>query len=483
MKFRPIMDLRKFFDRTFDAELAAELADLGYAIKTVFKEGGKHRGEYYSWDIEGIPDSLAEKASRRSRQEIAQAEAEILAKLKEQYGEYSPAELSAVERAELGATSRRTKCDDLTLEECREYGPARRAPTPNARKRRRPSAGQGMGLHPRPENRLEAAVSFSMRHHFEKEAAVPVEELATTALEHAMGSSARTDDVERELNRQGVIMRARQPCGSWRNAVQEPSDGRRSCTTEAVASCLLIGPKTAGTRGHFCRVLITPRQTGRSGELPHTALSDVGDPTDATLAVRLFAIGHARRCSARHSGSVLLCTNEPLLDQRQELPRRAQDHVLEHLRNYVHSTLGVSWLTDDARETSDLTSLTWRRKPVSVASQKPIGLPELDVSIPPSASRLPDRLKTAISELGYDAVIEDLSSPELIGGDDSLLPSSDVMVILGHLDDAACPILLATTKCWAGNAPRSFAKVMRPVKARLIESQGAIQIVIVFCEA
>ena len=29
VKFRPIMDLRKFFDRTFDAELAAELADLG----------------------------------------------------------------------------------------------------------------------------------------------------------------------------------------------------------------------------------------------------------------------------------------------------------------------------------------------------------------------------------------------------------------------------------------------------------------------
>ena len=30
VKFRPIMDLRKFFDRTFDAELAAELADLGW---------------------------------------------------------------------------------------------------------------------------------------------------------------------------------------------------------------------------------------------------------------------------------------------------------------------------------------------------------------------------------------------------------------------------------------------------------------------
>ena len=54
----------------------------------------------------------------------------------------------------------------------------------------------------------------------------------------------------------------RQPCGSWRNAVQKPSDGRRFCTTEHVVFCLLIGPKTVGTRGHLCRVLITPRHTG-----------------------------------------------------------------------------------------------------------------------------------------------------------------------------------------------------------------------------
>ena len=35
------------------------------------------------------------------------------------------------------------------------------------------------------------------------------------------------------------------------------------------------------------------------------------------------------------------------------------------------------------------------------------------------ASQL-DRLKTAIAELGYGAVIEDMSSPELIGGEDSM---------------------------------------------------------------
>ncbi len=54
----------------------------------------------------------------------------------------------------------------------------------------------------------------------------------------------------------------RQPCGSWRNAVQKLGDGRRSGTTAVVVFCFLIGLKTVGTRGHLCRLLITPRHTG-----------------------------------------------------------------------------------------------------------------------------------------------------------------------------------------------------------------------------
>jgi hypothetical protein len=93
-----------------------------------------------------------------------------------------------------------------------------------------------------------------------------------------------------------------------------------------------------------------------------------------------------------------------------------------------------------------------------------------------------DRLKVAIAELGYEAVIEDLCSPELIGGEDSLLASEDVMVVPGHLTDTSRPILLAAKKGWSGKEPQSFAKVMRHVKARLTESRGTIQVVIVFCD-
>ena len=108
----------------------------------------------------------------------------------------------------------------------------------------------------------------------------------------------------------------------------------------------------------------------------------------------------------------------------------------------------------------------------------------LEPESPPSDSvtRLLDRLKAAIAELGYDAVIEDLSSADVVGGEDSLLASQDVMVIPGYLEDAARPILLAATKGRAGNSPRSFTKIMHQIKARLIESRGATQTVIVFCD-
>ena len=119
---------------------------------------------------------------------------------------------------------------------------------------------------------------------------------------------------------------------------------------------------------------------------------------------------------------------------------------------------------------------------MSLSVQKPVGLPELESPISGAVGRLLDRLKAAIAELGYDAVIEDLSSPEFIGGEDSLVGSEDVMVIPGHMDDASRPILLAVTKGWSGKEPQSFAKVMRQVKVRLIEASGAVQMVVVFCD-
>jgi hypothetical protein len=100
-----------------------------------------------------------------------------------------------------------------------------------------------------------------------------------------------------------------------------------------------------------------------------------------------------------------------------------------------------------------------------------------------SLAALLERLKPAIAEFGYAAVADDLISADLVGGEDSLLGSDDVMVVPGHLADAARPILLAVTRGWAGKEPLAFAKILRQVKAWLIEANQSIKVVVVFCDA
>ena len=109
--------------------------------------------------------------------------------------------------------------------------------------------------------------------------------------------------------------------------------------------------------------------------------------------------------------SVVLEQNERLLEHWQELPRRVQDQVWVHLRHYLHSILGVSWLVDSTPGVSALLSISWRKQPVSLSLQETAGLPGLDSPISGSVARLLDRLKTAIAELGYEAVIEDSVIP------------------------------------------------------------------------
>jgi conjugative relaxase-like TrwC/TraI family protein len=214
VKFRSIMDLRKYFDRCFDSIFAAKLTGLGYEIETKWKEDGKGKPRYYSWDIKGFPVTVIDRLSQRSK-EVDQLEQDIIAERKK-LDPYAGDHLSPVERDQLGATSRRTKRDDLTLEECRDYWKTLISEE-DGRTIAETIERAKRGDNPKPEIRSAKAADFSMRHHFEKESAVPIEHLVTTALEHAMGS-ARPDDLERELKRQGVIL--------------VEKDGERLATTE-----------------------------------------------------------------------------------------------------------------------------------------------------------------------------------------------------------------------------------------------------------
>ena len=216
LKFRPIMEQRKYFDRRFDMRLAAKLADAGYRIETKWKGDDKARGAYHSWDIAGIPRSLIEKNSRRS-QEVDATEAAILAKLKDELGE-APDKLSAVSRDQLGAISRRTKREDLTLAECRAYWQSRITDNERAGIKAVIARAQE-GNSPPSEQSAASAVAFSLNHHFERYSVVPVEQLAVTAMERSLGD-ATPEDIERELHRQGVLT--------------QTIDGRKLATTEAL---------------------------------------------------------------------------------------------------------------------------------------------------------------------------------------------------------------------------------------------------------
>ena len=67
MKFREIMDLRRFFDRRFDMHVASGMTDLGYQVETKLKGLGEgvlpeqqiERAIQCMWELDKLPDASA----------------------------------------------------------------------------------------------------------------------------------------------------------------------------------------------------------------------------------------------------------------------------------------------------------------------------------------------------------------------------------------------------------------------------------------
>lgn len=203
VKFRPVMDQRKYFDRRFDFYVSGMLAEAGYEIETKYQPDGKGGRAYYSWDIKGIPDRVIAINSRRS-QEVAATEASIIAEAKARDAT-APDRLTTVARDGLGATSRLAKRDDLTLADCREFWNARTTTQEDdaiAETIRRARSG----LNPKPEPQAAKAMAFAIKHQFERKSVVAFNDLLVTAMERGMGG-AMPDDFEREAKRQGVLLK------------------------------------------------------------------------------------------------------------------------------------------------------------------------------------------------------------------------------------------------------------------------------------
>ncbi|MCE9565982.1 MAG: relaxase domain-containing protein [Planctomycetes bacterium] len=191
VKFRPIMEQRKFFDRRFDMRFASKLTDLGYSIQTKSKLDSSDKRRYYSWDIDGIPSSVIAKFSRRTGE---------VEKLAAELGIDDP-----IARDKLGSTSRQRKRKDMTLADCRAYWDQRLG-SEESRQIAKTIEAAVQGDNPYPANTVEKGVRFAIAHHFERNSVLDWHQLATTAMERSMGG-ALPEEIEPEVRRQGVLFR------------------------------------------------------------------------------------------------------------------------------------------------------------------------------------------------------------------------------------------------------------------------------------
>ena len=191
VKFRPIMDLKKYFDRRFNQRFSHKLAELGYAIETHWERGPKGERKYMGWDVKGVPVTVIGKFSRRSAE---------IDKLADELGV-----TSIVAKDKLGATSRQNKRKDLTLADCREYWNSR-VTLQEGQQIAETIGNAKRGLNPRLEPAAELAMSYAIGHHFERQSVVPVTTLEIAAMERSMGAGL-PEDVERAAGRQGLLVR------------------------------------------------------------------------------------------------------------------------------------------------------------------------------------------------------------------------------------------------------------------------------------
>jgi len=191
VKFRPIMDQRKYFDRRFNMRFASKLADLGYEIETLWEPDEKGGRKYKGWDIKGIPESVIRKFSRRST-EIEQ--------LADELGVADP-----VAKDKLGATSRLHKRDDVTLKDLRTYWDSR-ITSDEALQIDGTINRAIQGENPPAERSVAKGVAYALQHHFEKQSVVNYRDIQITAMERSMGGPL-PEQIEPEARSQGLLIK------------------------------------------------------------------------------------------------------------------------------------------------------------------------------------------------------------------------------------------------------------------------------------
>jgi hypothetical protein len=179
--------------------------------------------------------------------------------------------------------------------------------------------------------------------------------------------------------------------------------------------------------------------------------------------------------------------NERLISAWQELPWPEREDAGWHLREYRRASLLASWL--------------WAASPL--ATVPPLSallyVLTLERTVPPTiedfirrldveeddrrtAARVLQRVAEAVAEFGYDEFVEDVSSGEFLGGEDSLVGSSGINLIPSKRKGPCCTLLLAVSKGADRRGALGFPKIMTQVKIHLIDCTGKTRLVIFLCD-
>jgi hypothetical protein len=96
-------------------------------------------------------------------------------------------------------------------------------------------------------------------------------------------------------------------------------------------------------------------------------------------------------------------------------------------------------------------------------------------------TRVLERIRTAVSEFGYENFVEDVTSGEFFGGDQSPVGSDAIDLIPSDRFATCQSILLAVSR---GDKKRGlgFPAIMQKVRAHLIQCVDKTQVVIILCD-
>jgi hypothetical protein len=177
--------------------------------------------------------------------------------------------------------------------------------------------------------------------------------------------------------------------------------------------------------------------------------------------------------------------NQGLIHQWDELSSTLREDTLWYLRNYQRSNLAVSWLVEETNRSKDHTRSAFLH---ALTSEKHVP-PSIELFVQQltieagekqTVSRMLRRLESAVAEIDYDNFVEDLSSGEFLGGNDTPVGTDSVNLIPGRGKTACCTTLLAVSQ--GDKKAIGFPSIMKQVREHLIRCINTTRVVIVICD-